>query len=138
MMYLEEKLMIVEGVLGWSLSTQGFNEKYAIERHGLTQMLIFASPVRFVALYLEVRDGYLDLLYGPAESLDRSNSDTASFKYSEAVSLGRELRSVGMDVPEGVVKFYEPGVSEAAIKLLLIEARKRPREVLRLNETSSS
>lgn len=77
MMYLEEKLMIVEGVLEWSLTAQGFNEKYAIERHGLTQMLIFASPVRFVALYLEVRDGYLDLLYGPAECLDRSNSDTA-------------------------------------------------------------
>jgi hypothetical protein len=128
-MCLVEKLAAVEAEIGWTLSSIGFNQRYLVEWHNLTQELVLVSRNQVVVLYLEVREGYMDLKYGPLDCLRIEHGTVAGLSYERTKSFRRQLFISDIKVPGDNAQFYEPGIAESAIKLLLLEGRKRSKEV---------
>ena len=110
------------------LSLLAFHMKDIILIHDLVPLAISREPVLervtyknsqvAMSCFLDVRDGYVDVRFGPATNL---NSD-GLFKWPEydtLKSIGKILRLEGKNVPEGPKDLYADGKLEEAVTMLV-------------------
>ena len=80
--------------------------------------IVYANSSKAFDFSLDVRDGYVDCLYGPASILDADG--LPRWPDSESmISMNKLLRDEGVHIPVGMTELYNNGRLEEVIKLLV-------------------